>query len=55
MSAAKPKGQFNLLAERRFGPFFWTQFLGAGNDNLLKFAFTILVTYHAAEYGDGDP
>jgi 1-acyl-sn-glycerol-3-phosphate acyltransferase len=55
MTAVKQKGQFSLLAERRFGPFFWTQFLGAGNDNLLKFAFTILVTYHAAEYGHGDP
>jgi len=55
MSAAPQKGQFSLLGERRFGPFFWTQFLGAGNDNLLKFAFTILVTYHAAAYGGGDP
>ncbi len=26
--------QFDLLAERRFAPFFWTQFLGAGNDNV---------------------
>ena len=25
--------QFQLLRERRFAPFFWTQFLGAGNDN----------------------
>lgn len=37
--------QFVLLRERRFAPFFWTQFLGAGNDNLFKFAFTVLVTY----------
>lgn len=37
--------QFALLRERRFAPFFWTQFLGAGNDNLFKFAFTVLVTY----------
>lgn len=37
--------QFALLAQRRFGPFFWVQFLGAGNDNLFKFAFTIMVTY----------
>ena len=37
--------QFALLAQRRFGPFFWVQFLGAGNDNLFKFAFTVLVTY----------
>ncbi len=38
-------GQFALLGERRFAPFFWTQFLGAANDNLFKFAFTVLVTY----------
>jgi 1-acyl-sn-glycerol-3-phosphate acyltransferase len=38
-------GQFALLKQRRFAPFFWTQFLGAGNDNLFKFAFTVLVTY----------
>jgi 1-acyl-sn-glycerol-3-phosphate acyltransferase len=37
--------QFALLVQRRFGPFFWVQFLGAGNDNLFKFALTVLVTY----------
>ena len=37
--------QFSLLTQRRFAPFFWTQFLGAGNDNLFKFAFTVMVTY----------
>ncbi len=37
--------QFALLGQRRFAPFFWTQFLGAGNDNLFKFALTVLVTY----------
>ncbi len=37
--------QFALLTQRRFGPFFWVQFLGAGNDNLFKFAFTVMVTY----------
>jgi len=26
--------QFALLRQRRFAPFFWTQFLGAANDNL---------------------
>ena len=41
--------QFALLAERRFAPFFWTQFLGAFNDNLFKFAFTVMVTFHAAK------
>ena len=43
-SPAHPN-QFALLRQRRFAPFFWTQFLGAGNDNLFKFAFTVLVTY----------
>ncbi|MDT7837730.1 MFS transporter [Aquabacterium sp. OR-4] len=37
--------QFALLRQRRFAPFFWTQFLGAANDNVFKFAFTMLVTY----------
>jgi hypothetical protein len=37
--------QFALLRQRRFAPFFWTQFLGAANDNVFKFAFTVLVTY----------
>jgi 1-acyl-sn-glycerol-3-phosphate acyltransferase len=37
--------QFALLGQQRFAPFFWTQFLGAANDNLFKFAFTVLVTY----------
>ena len=43
-SAAHPN-QFALLRQRRFAPFFWTQFSGAANDNLFKFAFTVLVTY----------
>src|SRR3989344_3459958 len=37
--------QFSLLGQRRFLPFFLAQFLGAANDNLFKFAFTVLVTY----------
>ena len=37
--------QFALLGQRRFAPFFWTQFCGAANDNIFKFAFTVLVTY----------
>jgi 1-acyl-sn-glycerol-3-phosphate acyltransferase len=38
-------GQFELLKQKRFAPFFWTQFVGAANDNLFKFAFTVMVTY----------
>ena len=49
LAAAAPPAshpnQFALLRQRRFAPFFWTQFLGAGNDNLFKFAFTVMVTY----------
>lgn len=37
--------QFSLLRQRRFAPYFWTQFSGAANDNLFKFAFTVMVTY----------
>jgi 1-acyl-sn-glycerol-3-phosphate acyltransferase len=53
--SAAGEGQFRLLSERRFGPLFWTQFLGAANDNLFKFAFTLLATYHAAQWGGVDP
>ncbi|MBX3621017.1 MAG: MFS transporter [Rhizobacter sp.] len=45
MSDHEHPNQFALLKQRRFAPFFWTQFLGAGNDNLFKFAFTVMVTY----------
>ena len=44
VQTARPN-QFALLRQRRFAPFFWTQFSGAGNDNVFKFAFTVLVTY----------
>ncbi len=40
--------QFQLLKERRFAPFFWTQFLGAGNDNVYKNALVIFVAFQAA-------
>jgi hypothetical protein len=49
------RGQFSLLSERRFAPFFLTQFFGAGNDNVFKFALTVLATYNAADWGGLDP
>ncbi|MCA3182430.1 MFS transporter [Cupriavidus sp.] len=49
------QSQFRLLGVRRFAPFFWTQFLGAMNDNVFKVAFTSLVTYHAALFEGVDP
>lgn len=39
--------QYQLLKERRFLPFFLTQFLGAFNDNVYKNALIILVAFHA--------
>ena len=44
--------QFALLRERRFGPFFATQFLGAANDNVFKYTFTLLVTFEAQRFSD---
>jgi hypothetical protein len=46
--------QFELLRQRRFAPLFWTQFLGAANDNVFKFSFTLFATYQAAQWGGTD-
>ena len=51
----QPHSQFALLSERRFAPFFTAQFLGAANDNIFKYAFTLLVTYRAADYSTLPP
>ena len=42
--------QFALLGQRRFAPFFWTQFFGAFNDNLFKTALLVMLTYDAARW-----
>jgi len=47
--------QFDLLRQRRFAPLFWTQFLGAANDNIFKISFTGLVTYASARFDGVDP
>src|ERR1700742_4247927 len=36
---------FSLLAKRRFGPLFVVQFLGAFNDNVLKYAMLFLANF----------
>jgi 1-acyl-sn-glycerol-3-phosphate acyltransferase len=41
--------QLSLLGQRKFWPFFWTQFFGAFNDNLFKNALVILVAYGAMQ------
>jgi MFS family permease len=40
--------QFKLMKEKRFRPFFMTQFWGAFNDNMFKTALITLVAFHAA-------
>jgi 1-acyl-sn-glycerol-3-phosphate acyltransferase len=39
--------QFRLLVQRRFGPFFAVQFLGAFNDNVFKQALAMLIVFGA--------
>lgn len=43
----------HLINERRFLPYFCTQFLGAFNDNVYRYAFAILITYFLAEENRG--
>ena len=42
--------QSHLLRSRRFLPLFVTQFLGALNDNVLKNALVVLLTFQAAQW-----
>jgi MFS family permease len=46
--------QFSLMQEQRFRPFFWTQFLGAFNDNVFKTALITLVAFQAASLSSID-
>jgi 1-acyl-sn-glycerol-3-phosphate acyltransferase len=39
--------QFSLLRQRRFWPLFWTQFLGAFNDNVFKNALVLFIAYRS--------
>ena len=53
MSAqGKPDSQPRLLTERRFLPFFITQFLGAFNDNVFKNALIILIAFQGARFSE---
>ncbi|AUH50909.1 MFS transporter [Chromobacterium sp. ATCC 53434] len=40
------KSDFSFFASRRFLPLFGTQFLGAFNDNMLKTAIVVLISFH---------
>jgi MFS family permease len=46
--------QFTLMSEQRFRPFFFTQFLGAFNDNVFKTALITLVAFHASSLSSID-
>jgi len=52
--AGPPNSQFSLLRQRRFGPFFLTQFFGAFNDNVYKNALIILIAFQSAGQGLGE-
>lgn len=41
--------QFSLLAERRFAPFFGTQFFGAFNDNIFRNGLIIVITFQGVK------
>ncbi|MCB1583269.1 MAG: MFS transporter [Xanthomonadales bacterium] len=43
------KSQFQLLKQRRFLPFFLTQFFGAFNDNVFKNALVIMIAFRVVE------
>ncbi len=45
----KTAGQFELLTQKRFLPFFITQFFGAFNDNIFKNALIILIAFQGAQ------
>ena len=44
--------QFKLLKQRRFLPFFLTQFFGAFNDNVFKNALVIMIAFKVASNSD---
>lgn len=44
----KESNQFSLMRQKRFAPLFYTQFLGAFNDNVFKYAFSLLLVFDIA-------
>lgn len=46
---------FSLLATRRYGPLFVVQFLGAFNDNVVRFGMLVLATYGLGRAAPIDP
>ena len=50
----KAAGQFELLTQKRFLPFFVTQFFGAFNDNVFKNALIILIAFQGSRFIETD-
>src|SRR5688572_28894639 len=48
-STVNSHNQFQLLRQRRFAPFFLTQFLGAFNDNVYKNALVTLLAFQVTQ------
>ena len=47
--------QFSLLREKRFAPFFWTQFAGAFNDNIYKNVLILMIAFQSTRGNNGNP
>ena len=54
MDDKKFAGQFELLTQKRFLPFFVTQFFGALNDNVFKNALIILIAFQGSDFINTD-
>ncbi len=54
MEQKQVAGQFELLTQKRFLPFFITQFFGAFNDNVFKNALIILIAFQGSQFIDAD-
>ena len=50
MDEKQTAGQFELLSQKRFLPFFITQFFGAFNDNVFKNALIILIAFQGSQF-----
>ena len=54
MDDKQSTGQFELLTQKRFLPFFVTQFFGAFNDNIFKNALIILIAFQGSSFLKAD-
>ena len=48
-ASSSPRGPFQLMTLRRFAPYFWTQFMGAFNDNVFKNALMLMIAFRTGQ------